>query len=439
MVLAVLLVVIASAAAQNTAPDQPDDPSPADNGDGFGSEINLSVSVDDPDGDQLDVYFFENVTENLVLDGETRTIRDNIFFNEIILKSNSELYIGDASTGDADTQVYADLVNFSEDSELHLESESPGARLHLCQEENCMKPVGKHENVEPGGRAWAIVGGHDCDSSYDWYATASDGAANSSSAVWSFNVDCNQLPTASNPEPPDQGVAPGENTLSDVELSVYASDPDDADDTLTVYFHNAETDSLIDSTTISEPGTAQVVWEDLVLGETYNWFVNVSDGKENFTSSSWEFQRVTSTGYRAETRIDYDYTSIITSTQSAATLFIEVENFVDESKDLTTTLSVPQGGADPIFVETGTSTNSYTLPAESTRRMEVRIEPSSPGDKDLIVDTSNDDLGITTRESIPLYVRELPTIQSSRDVPGIGLVHVIVLFAAATLLFASSL
>ncbi|MFB6292477.1 MAG: Ig-like domain-containing protein [Candidatus Nanohaloarchaea archaeon] len=439
---------------ENKAPNASSNPDPADGEVVTSSSVKLSAEYRDPEHDSGTLRFYDG-NDNLigscsVNDQAGVEDRCGVSYSGYGTGGNDWYVVAEDSNGQTTTGPTWTFY-YDNAPSISLVSPSDGATAtgnSVTLEADVSDPDGddltvNFYNNETGDKLGSTsVSGGSGTATYDWtglsrgekyrwHAVVTDGSLDDQSDNRSFSV--NQLPTVSNPEPPDPGVSSEEDTT----LSVYVDDPDASDNSLDVRFYDAQTGTLIGEVNDASPGEVEQVWSNRQLGSTYRWYVEVSDDQETFSSSTWEFRRVTSTGYRADTRIDYDYTSVITSTQTAATLFIEVENFVDDPKDLTTTLTVPQGGAAPVFVETGSSTNSYTLPGDSTKRMEVRIEPSSAGKKELVVKTTNDDLGIETREKIPLYIRKVPASQSTREVPGIGMLQVLVIFAAATLLSAS--
>jgi len=97
---------------------------------------------------------------------------------------------------------------------------------------------------------------------------------------------CNSPPNApTNPSPYN-----GETGLyKSPTLSVYASDPDGDD--MTISFYNSADDSLIcTDTDVPSGGTASCQWFDLDRGTTYNWYTIANDGiASSPKSDTWSF------------------------------------------------------------------------------------------------------------------------------------------------------
>ncbi len=152
--------------------------------------------------------------------------------------------------------------------------------------------VGTASSVTNDTRAsasWSVT----CNSDYLWKAVADDGDASLESVIWSFNTTiCNNPPSASLENPSPDGTS----TNNDPEtLEVQVSDADASDNQLNVWFYNADNGNLIGTDmNVNDGNSASVQWSTGTVG-TYNWYVNVSDGKTNFTNmnSPWSFQYTT--------------------------------------------------------------------------------------------------------------------------------------------------
>jgi len=248
--------------------------------------------------------------------------------------------------------------------------------------------------------------------------------------------------TDSNWIPNSPAVVRGEEPRNDslwlednAELNI--SVRDDQDNLLKVYFHNARNDNLLAKDTVT--GTianykkvdSGYFWRDLDLGKTYKWKVNVSDTIENETYY-FEFLRGSTNQYRTQQRIRYKYSSIITTAQNQRQFFFTVENKIDETKTLRTYLT----GVNAELEQYGSSISpEYTLNPFEKKQFSVIVKPEENGQKSLDITTENIDVKINTTDSVPVLVRDLPAVGSSRDVPGIGLTQILFLMLVSGLLY----
>jgi len=148
--------------------------------------------------------------------------------------------------------------------------------------------IGSHSSVIPprnvSTSSWNNL---DYNSSYSWYVNVSDGTYTISSSVFTFK-------TGEKPDnnPPDTPTAPSpSNGASNIDknpwLSVHVSDPDG--DSMTVTFYDESDDSVIGTDTCTNDCTASVKWSNLAYSTSYKWYVIVSDGEYEVTSSTWRF------------------------------------------------------------------------------------------------------------------------------------------------------
>nr|MDO8114872.1 hypothetical protein [Candidatus Sigynarchaeota archaeon] len=123
---------------------------------------------------------------------------------------------------------------------------------------------------------------------YSWYVIVRDPLTSTTSTTWTFITPS----TASNNAP----YAPLLNgpsyadwvTGTTVVLNVSVDDYDG--DALTIEFYDASGDILIDNTTDPDgEGNVSVTWSGLVAGQTYSWYVIVSDGINSTRSDTWSF------------------------------------------------------------------------------------------------------------------------------------------------------
>jgi hypothetical protein len=183
--------------------------------------------------------------------------------------------------------------------------------------------------------------------------------------------------------------------------------------------------------TFAEDERASVEYtSDTEIGDTYEWSVNVSDGFENSTNS-YSFTRTTNINTRVDQRIDYEYSSIIISDSGTREIFFEVENNIDDLKELRTYLE----GVNAVFPENNQQYIDYELEPESSRSFLVRISPDSVGDKYLNITTENRRFGVNTTTSIPVTVKNFNDVSETSEVSGIGTIQLLMLLLVSAYLY----
>ncbi|MFB6208304.1 MAG: hypothetical protein ABEJ69_03065, partial [Candidatus Nanohaloarchaea archaeon] len=224
----------------------------------------------------------------------------------------------------------------------------------------------------------------------------------------------NQLPDINLVSPQDDSSVSGDV----IDLQVDVSDMEDSP--LKVWFFNQDTGEVLGYESLSS-GIADTSWDDVVSGQTYEWFVNVSDSYQNSTSATWSFLKVTSKSFRTRTELEYEYSTVITATGSRAYIDMTVTNLVSETKDMYTSLS----GVDARFLENNQDSISYTLEGGEKKTFQIEITPSTVGDQTLQVITENTELGTRNVDTFPVYVTE--TDPGEREVPGPGYIQLVLL------------
>ncbi|MFB6204495.1 MAG: PA14 domain-containing protein [Candidatus Nanohaloarchaea archaeon] len=235
----------------------------------------------------------------------------------------------------------------------------------------------------------------------------------------------NQRPIINLVSPADDSSVSGDV----IDLQVDVSDMEDAP--LKVWFFNQDTGDLLGYEELNS-GIADASWGSVEVGQTYEWFVKVSDSYENATSATWKFVKVTSQSYRTRTDLRYRYSTIITSTGRTAYITLEVENLVSESKQLQTSLA----GVNAKFLKNDQDSISYTLSGGEEKSFQIGVSPTSNGEKTLRVITRNTMLGTKNVDRFPVYVTDFRSLE--RSVPGMGYLQLVtVVLVAATVYFYS--
>ncbi|MFB6214059.1 MAG: hypothetical protein ABEJ07_05870 [Candidatus Nanohaloarchaea archaeon] len=141
-----------------------------------------------------------------------------------------------------------------------------------------------------------------------------------------------------------------------------------------------------------------------------------------------------SAGPRSETSIDYRYSTVIVSVSSSIPVFVTVNN-TDPSTMRTFNTSLSEVAHFP----DGSFYKVHSIGPMQERRFRVVVDPTESGSHTLKVTTRDTSIGLASSDSIPVSARKLESTQVPREVPGIGLVQLVLLSAVSTVLFAVSL
>lgn len=262
---------------------------------------------------------------------------------------------------------------------------------------------------------------------YKWWVNVSDDWNSTNSDSWSFYV---------NSEPGLLGVEPSDGSLlrkDTVTLNVTVDDEDSSQ--VFAYFFERDGDFLGKDSSPSGGKLSSDEWTGLELGETYNWFVNLSDGNENKTYGDFEFLRASQSSYRILIRVDQKYSSLISSIGSTKLTRVELENQISEEKSINIYLE----DVNAYFQENSKSEIGYTLGPSETKEFVIVVEPESEGQKELSVIVEEIGIGLNTTEKIPVTVRDVPEVSDSREIPGIGALQIIMLVMLAGFLYSARL
>jgi len=197
---------------------------------------------------------------------------------------------------------------------------------------------------------------------------------------------------------------------------------------------NATIYSPIDGELVSESmvgsGPVDVNWEvpDATDNE-YTWIVETEDYWD-IQNTTFTFTKQIGQTFRSRVSTQLNYSSLIMNAGSNKYSELAVRNDVRNDKNLTITLS----GVKAEFLNGKSKKDIPNFEGKSQETYALRINPDSPTDGNLNVEVRNNDLGITTTESIPVRVLE-STTQSSRDVPGVGMIQLLFIVSAATVLY----
>lgn len=243
-------------------------------------------------------------------------------------------------------------------------------------------------------------------------------------------TDVNTVP---NSPPEIFGVRPEDDSRtsgSDIEL--VANFIDDDGESVDMNFSSSQASPNTICNQVLDQGTVECTWSNLDSLKDYQWTVNASDGYQT-VSEQYTFRNIVSSQVKSVTSFENRYSSLVVADGTSQTVFYRVENNHDDTKQLTSQVN----GLNSEFVETSSDQITYTLSPDTSRRLEIRVNPSSTGSKTLNVVTENNNFDITNTDSIEVFVR---TQRSNiPEVPGIGLLQVLLIFIASTLYYSERL
>ncbi|MEF8874574.1 MAG: S8 family serine peptidase [Candidatus Thermoplasmatota archaeon] len=293
--------------AGNTAPASPMNPSPIDGATGVSTSPTLSANVSDPDGDTMDVTFYDasddsQIGQNTgVTNGTTSVtwsgLATNTAYSWYVVADDGSLTNTSATwsftTGNTEPDAPYNpspangATGVSTTTSLSVDVSDPdGETMDVSFYWDDGTLIETVTGVSSGTTASTSSLNLNPGTTYSWYAEATDGSLTNTSSTWSFTTTTtNQEPDAPvNPSP-----ANGATDVSlDPSLSVDVSDPDG--DSMDVSFYNASDDSLIGTDLgVASGSTASVTWSGLATNTAYSWYAEATDGSLTNTSSTWSF------------------------------------------------------------------------------------------------------------------------------------------------------
>ncbi len=312
----------------NDVPNEPTDPLPSDGASDVSTSVTLSVNVSDPDGDPMDVTFC-NASDDSVIDtagGVSSGGQASVTWSGL---SEDTTYSWYAIANDSQAENRSSTWSFTTEDVNHAPDEpidpSPmdgatGVSTSVTLSVNVSDPDGDimdvtfcnasddsvietASGISSGGQASVTWSGLADGTTYEWYAIANDSQVETQSMTWSFTTE---EPSSNSPPDPPANPNPEDGATGigiEVTLSVDVSDPDG--DTMDVTFYDASDESVIDTAPgVSDGGTASGTWSGLEHGQEYRWYVEVSDGAETVTSSTWSFNTSSSANNVPDAPID---------------------------------------------------------------------------------------------------------------------------------------
>ena len=287
----------------NDPPNTPSNPNPSDDETGVSSDVNIEVDVSDPDGDTMDVTFYDASddsvigTDTNVASGGTASISKTFgpltTFSWYATADDGE-YTNVSSTYSFTTQdgpaspsnpsPSDGATDVSLDTFLSVNVTDPDSdTLDVTFFDGSDNFLGNSLNVTNATRATIAWNGLSQGTTYEWYANVSDGEYTNVSPTYDFTTG-SAPNTPTNPSPADGATGQGTSPT----LTIDVSDPDG--DTMDVTFYDASDDSVIDTdSNVADGGTASVSWSNLEQLTTYEWYATADDGGYGTNSSTYDF------------------------------------------------------------------------------------------------------------------------------------------------------
>ena len=144
-------------------------------------------------------------------------------------------------------------------------------------------------------------------------------------------------------------------------------------------------------------------------------------GKVSFSPQPVEFQV-----RNLNSRLIYPNERVVTSLDRDVFVFYEVSNNLETEKTVDVTLNEVNAS----FVETGRSEQRLLLQPGGSQRLQIKVSPEEAGNQQLVVRTTDEDVGYTIENTLPLEIRNTAET-SDREVPGLQVVQLVVLVMMA--------
>jgi hypothetical protein len=237
-----------------------------------------------------------------------------------------------------------------------------------------------------------------------------------------------------NPKPTASAINPGDGDfISEFPVRLRSRVEDENSEYhsryLDVTFYDSNGNQL-DSTSIMPGDTHTYEWDVPDAGDSeYDWTVEVED-KWDIEAFTFSFTKIIGQRFRTSTRTDLNYSSLVLNAGTNKYAELTIQNQVSNEKNLTLSLS----GVEAEFLDGSDTKQLPNFEGQSQETFTIRVNPDEPVSGNVDVNVRNNNLNIDTTES--LSVRAIESVaQSNREVPGIGLIQLVFLFSAATVLY----
>ncbi len=328
-------------------------PKPIDNSTdiSLSAPVTLKVNVTDPDGDNMDVSFYDASDDSLI-GTDTNVANDSTssidwtnlnsgtkyewyvvaYDGELIRTSETWSFITNYEPRRPGyPSPYHKKIGVSLSPTLSVKVEDPdGDAMDVTFYDASDDTVlGSKSSIESGSTASIEWSGLSIGTTYSWYVVADDGEENRTSVLWEFTTL--QTPNEPNNPSPLDGAT---GISTSVELRVFVSDIEG--ENMDVSFYDASDDTLIDNVSDVRNGSfVSVMWTELNHGETYEWYVTAEDNAGLTESPTWSF---TTSGGTSNTVPDNPMNPFpsdgSTDISTSPTISVEVSDPDDDSMDV---------------------------------------------------------------------------------------------------------
>ena len=207
----------------NSAPNNPTNPSPSDGSTDISTSPTLSVDVSDPDGDSMDVSFYDGSnnligTDTDVASGSSASVfwsglsKDMTYDWYVVVNDGSDII--QSSTWSFTTTTTNSAPNnptnpSPSDSSIDIStsptlsarvSDPDGDSMDVSFYDGSNNLIGMDTDVASGSSASVSWSGLSKDTTYDWYVVVDDGSDRIQSPTWEFTTKSNENsnPTTTN-------------------------------------------------------------------------------------------------------------------------------------------------------------------------------------------------------------------------------------------------
>lgn len=188
--------------------------------------------------------------------------------------------------------------------------------------------------------------------------------------------------------------------------------------------------STVTKNGVNSGDEVSATWNNLQQLTTYYWRLEVDDGYQT-TSERYRFRNQFPEQFRVDTRFESPYTSVLVSPNRSRVVRYSVYNDASSSRNNLVTTTY---GADSVISSTSSdSSNSYDLGSGERKFFNVEISPDIQGKHELVVATKSANYNINTSKTMDVYVKDRPA--NTAEVPGIGLIQLMVLLIFSTLFY----
>lgn len=227
---------------------------------------------------------------------------------------------------------------------------------------------------------------------------------------------------------------PNESLESESPVTVSVSGEDPEGDEVALYLINATdgANKLLEKKSVSTSYNGGYDWSGLRVREPVYWYANLSDPYTNYTSDIFSFEKILSGDFRISIEVPTRSRSIIMTQGSERSVSFTVENPSARSKDINLSLL----NVNASFKQ-GDFSRDITLGPGQQRTFRAIVEPKSPGDKNLVISSVDEETLLESHAEVPVVV-EAPTVtedDASRQVPGLTAINLLLLLTGGLVLF----